>query len=568
MGAPRPHEALSVLRALEDLASADPLSVRGVLATFLTLDAALHERSGSSALFCDESAAGAEGATNVAALPEALKSAVEKVLAEQAPGLVEFELGEDDLLFGPGGISGKAEVWLEPVTGELRESLRQARETLLRGEGLVVELSLTGESAGRRRHFPPEHPTAKACYEEGAPELDEEVLYEGVRRVFSFPLIPMGKAVLLGSGEDVRRLAEILDRLGFVVTVADHRPGRLHGAHWDRTRWQLIEGGWDAARAAARPDGDTYVAVMTHSHSADGRALKGALQSPARYVGLAGPAGRAVKLLSELKEKGIEPRPGVFSAPAGLEIGAETAEETALAIAAEILALRFGRRGGRPVRLRAAGSSPAHRKGGVKVPGLILAAGRGSRFGSGPKLLADVDGRPVLRHVVEAVLASHLDPVIVVLGAAAESGLRAIEGLEDPRLRVVFNPAWKSGRASSFEIGLRQVPPEAPGVVAFLGDMPRIKPWLVDRVLAEFELSGKLCFPTVPGPEGPVKGHPTAYPRELFGEIGSLIVDDAAAAAVRRHWSEAVKIPLEDASTQADIDTAEDLELLKVGPET
>ena len=48
MGAPRPHEALNVLRALEDLASADPLNVRGVLATLLTLDGAPHERSGGA----------------------------------------------------------------------------------------------------------------------------------------------------------------------------------------------------------------------------------------------------------------------------------------------------------------------------------------------------------------------------------------------------------------------------------------------------------------------------------------------------------------------------------------
>jgi molybdenum cofactor cytidylyltransferase len=178
-------------------------------------------------------------------------------------------------------------------------------------------------------------------------------------------------------------------------------------------------------------------------------------------------------------------------------------------------------------------------------------------------MLADVDGRPVLRHVVEAALGSRLDPVVVVLGAGAEAGLQAIEGIDDPRLRVVFNPAWASGKASSFEVGLRAVPADAPGVVALLGDMPRVKPWLIDRVLSEFELSGRLSFPVFTGPEGPAKGQPTAYPRELFGEVGRLIGDDTAMAAVRKHWSEAVKIPLDDASSQADIDTAADLQLLK-----
>ena len=566
MGAPRPHEALNVLRALEDLASADPLSVRGVLATLLTVDGAPHERSGALALFCDDAAAGGMGMRPLASLPESLREPVESALADQKPALAALELEEDEPWFGPGGLVGRAELWLEPVTGELRERLREVREALLRGEGLVVELTVAGERSGRRQ-LPPDHPAVKACYEEGQPELDEEAGRDGVRRLFRLPLIPMGKALLIGSGEDARRLADLLDRLGFVVTVADHRPGRLYGPDWDRARFQLVEGGWDAARSAARPDADTYVVVMTHSHSADGRNLKGALQSPARYVGLAGPAGRAAKLLAELKEKGVEPAPGVFSAPAGLEIGAETPEEVALAVAAEILAVRFGRKGGRPARLRPAGSSPSARKNGVKIPGLVLAAGRGRRFGAASKLLADVDGRPVLRHVVESALASRLDPVVVVLGAGAEAGLQAIEGLDDPRLRVVFNPAWASGKASSFEVGLREVPADAPGVVALLGDMPRVKPWLIDRVVSEFELSGRLSFPVFTGPEGPAKGHPTAYPRELFGEVGQLVGDDTAMAAVRRHWSEAVKIPLDDASSQADIDTARDLELLKDSPE-
>ena len=566
MSAPRPHEVLASLRALEDLASADPLNVRGVLATLITLDGALGERPGASCVIADD--ADGEGAMAASSVPEALREAAVAAIAAQAPRLVELELSEDDALFGPGGLSGRAEVWLEPITGELRERLREVRETLLRGEGLVIELALSGEDAGRRRHFPPDHPGVKACYHEGEPELEEEAQRGGVRRLIRLPLIPMGKALILGSNEDCRRLAELLDRLGFVVTVADHRPGRLHGEGWDRARWQLVEGGWEAARAACRPDLDTYIVIATRSHSSDLRALRGAVPSPARYVGLVGAVGRAAKLLGELRLSGVEPRPGAFSAPAGLDIGAETSEEVALAVVSEILAVRAERKGGRPARARAAGSAPIQRKGGVKIPGLVLAAGRGKRFGASSKMLADVDGRPVLRHVVESALAARLDPVILILGAGAQDGLKAIEGIDDPRLRVIFNPSWSTGKASSFEVGLREVPPDAPGVVALLGDMPRVPAWLIERVIAEFELSGALTFPVHPGPEGPLKGHPTAYPRELFGEVGSLIGDDTAMAAIRRHWGEAVKIGLEDAYTQADIDTAQDLELLNVKPDS
>ncbi len=567
MSAPRPHEVLATLRALEDLASGDPLSVRGVLATVVSIDGALGGRPGSSCVIADDATADGEGVLAASFVPQLLGEAALAAIEAQTPRLVGVDLSEDDAIFGQGGLSGHVEVWLEPITGELRERLRAVRETLLCGEGLVIEFSLSGEDAGRRRHFPADHPGVKACYQEGEAELEEEVQRGGVRRLLRFPLIPMGKALILGSSGDCRRLAELLDGLGFVVTVADHRPGRLHGEGWDRARWQLIEGGWEAARAACRPDLDTYIVVATRSYSADLRALKGALPSMARYVGLLGPSGRAAKLLGELHTLGVDPRPGVFSAPAGLDVGAETAEETALAITAEILAVRAERKGGRPARARAAGSSPLQRKGGIKIPGLVLAAGRGKYFGAGLKLLADVNGCPVLRHVVEAALASRLDPVILILGADAENGIKAIAGLDDARLRVVFNPAWSTDKASSIEAGLREVPAEAPGVVALLGDMPRVPPWLIERVIAEFEMSGSMTFPIYPGAEGPVKGYPTAYPRKLFGEIGRFVSDDTAMAAVRRHWDEAVKIPLNDDDTQADVDTAQDLELLNIKPD-
>ena len=174
MSAPRPHEVLAALRALEDLASGDPMSVRGVLATLVSVDGVLGERAGASCVVADDAAEGADGALAVSAVPEALRVAALAVIESKIPRLIEADLTEDDAIFGPGGLSGRAEIWVEPITGELRERLREVRETLLRGEGLVIEFALSGEDAGRRRHFPPDHPGVKACYHEGEPEIEEE----------------------------------------------------------------------------------------------------------------------------------------------------------------------------------------------------------------------------------------------------------------------------------------------------------------------------------------------------------------------------------------------------------
>ena len=239
MSAQRPHEVLAVLRVLEDFASADPLSVRGALATLVTIDGVLDERAGAACVAADDSTGAGEGVLAASSLPPSLRDAVSSAVESRVPRLVETDLEEDDVVFGAGGLSGKAEIWVEPVTGDLRERLREVREALLRGEGLVVEFALSGEDGGRRRHLPPDHPDVKECYREGEPELVEEAQRGGVRRILRVPLTPMGKALIIGSSEDCRGLAQLLDRLGFVVTVADHRPGRLHGEIWDRARWQL-----------------------------------------------------------------------------------------------------------------------------------------------------------------------------------------------------------------------------------------------------------------------------------------------------------------------------------------
>ncbi|MBI4678684.1 MAG: NTP transferase domain-containing protein [Elusimicrobia bacterium] len=557
----RPKEILDLLHVLDQDLGGGPAAAaapsRLILATAISLNGSVYTRAGAMGLFVPEAAV--PGTICAKSLQGGLYESIEETALEGRPRTARLKIEEDDPILGFGFLcSGTLEVFFEPVDEALRSHLRKVRDAVLNAEGIVCGLEIEGAEVGKRTIYRPDHPAAKDCYKEETPELVEETAQGGLRRIFLCPVRPVGKVLIFGSGPDAAHLAARLLELGFTVSVADPRPRRLRNVNWDRTRAMLIEGGWEDASAAVRPDEETSVVVMTHSLAEDRAALKGALLSAAGYIGIAGTAKRARELLSDLELSDVRPRPGTVFAPAGLDIGAETPEETALSIAAEIMAARSGRKGGRlSSKPRAHAEHAAH-----QVPGLVLAAGRGRRFGAGHKLSAPVLGRPVLRHAIENALASRLDPVIVVLGCEADAALKVIAGIEDPRLRVVFNPGWASGKASSIEAGLREVPPGAAGVVALLGDMPMVKPWLINRVVSEFELSGKLVFPVFPGPEGPRRGYPTAFPRELFGEIKTLTADDTAGQAVRRHWSEAMRVPLEDASTQLDIDKPEDLELL------
>src|SRR5690606_29220429 len=119
----------------------------------------------------------------------------------------------------------------------------------------------------------------------------------------------------------------------------------------------------------------------------------------------------------------------------------------------------------------AAGAGP-QRPRRPRVAALILAAGLSRRFGSDHKLLADLDGKPVIRHVVEAALASSARPVILVTGHRAAE-VEAAAGAGD--LTRVTNPAHAEGLASSLQAGLKALPPEIDGVLVCLGDMPDIR---------------------------------------------------------------------------------------------
>jgi xanthine/CO dehydrogenase XdhC/CoxF family maturation factor/molybdopterin-guanine dinucleotide biosynthesis protein A len=559
----RPREILEMLELLRAIESAGGAGTRTVLATFVTLDGSVFSRAGAMAVFIPTAGFAGSGIIPVTELQGPLRREIDEVAAGGSARLAVLDLAEDDPVLGFGlGAPGRLEVLVEPVDEQLRAHLIAMREALLRNEGLVCALEIEGPGLGRRTLHRADDPQVRECYQELSPELVETSVGGSVQRTFLCPVQPMGKAMVFGSGPVAAALARHLADLGFSVFAADPRPGRLKGVDWQVPRVALIEGGWDQARAAAQPDEETSVIVLTRSYALDLETLQGALKSPAAYVGIIGPAKRTQRLLADLSTLEVQPRPGVFFAPAGLDIGAETSAETAVSIAAEILAVRSGRKGG---SLSSRQAPAAASKSRARVPGLILAAGAGTRFSGGNKLSAVFEGKSVLRHVVDNALATRLDPVIVVLGCAAEQGLQALAGVKDARLRVVFNPLWRGGKASSLEVGLREVPHNAPGAVKLLGDMPLIKPWLIERVLSEFELSGKLAFPVYEGPDGPEGGYPLAIPRSLFGEIKSLARDDADEAAAREHWSEAVRVPLADGRTQADIDTAADLDLLS-GP--
>lgn len=152
-------------------------------------------------------------------------------------------------------------------------------------------------------------------------------------------LLPPYAAVLVGINAASLALARIGRGLGWEVTLVDHRDGpQPPAALAPGTRLVNAQPGQLAQRVSL--DSRSFAVVMTHNLERDIEYLRELLPTPLAYIGAIGSRQRAGKLL-----EGCKATPPRVHAPAGLDLGSETPEEIALAIAAEILSVTTGRGG-------------------------------------------------------------------------------------------------------------------------------------------------------------------------------------------------------------------------------
>lgn len=151
--------------------------------------------------------------------------------------------------------------------------------------------------------------------------------------------------------------------------------------------------------------------------------------------------------------------------------------------------------------------------GEVDVAGVLLAAGTSSRFGEANKLLATVDGEPLVRRAIEPLLSSDLSEVVAVVGheaAAVRSALR------DAPVRIVENGAYAEGQATSVRRGLGAVGESVDGVLFALGDMPDVRPATVEALRSAFAAGAG--DPLVAACDGR-RGNPVLFGRRFFDRL-------------------------------------------------
>jgi len=182
-----------------------------------------------------------------------------------------------------------------------------------------------------------------------------------------------------------------------------------------------------------------------------------------------------------------------------------------------------------------------------KIACIVLAAGRSMRMGGANKLIADIDGTPMVRRVVAAALASKAAPVLVVTGHMAAEVSAVLAGLD---VTIVANPHYATGLASSLKAGVRALPSPCNGALILLGDMPRITKEHLDTLIAA-HTSDAIVVPVHEGRQG----NPVLWPAKYLTEIMQLVGDAGAKRLIATHAAHVREVDLGTNEIFVDVDT-------------
>ena len=172
------------------------------------------------------------------------------------------------------------------------------------------------------------------------PKYDTGLLCGGTLDIFVEPVLPPALLYIFGAGHVSVNLYKVAKDAGFEVIVADDREAYANRERFPEAK-EVIAEDFDLAMARLTPNESSYIVIVTRGHRDDMRVLRWAVQTSARYIGMIGSKRKTIAVFRELTKEGLSPE--LFErvhAPVGLDIGAITPEEIAVAIAAELIATR------------------------------------------------------------------------------------------------------------------------------------------------------------------------------------------------------------------------------------
>jgi xanthine dehydrogenase accessory factor len=172
------------------------------------------------------------------------------------------------------------------------------------------------------------------------PKFDTGLVCGGTLDIFIEPVLPPALLYIFGAGHVSVNLYRVAQNAGFDVIVVDDRDAYANRDRFPQAT-EVIAEDFEQAMARLTPNESSYLVIVTRGHRDDMRVLRWAVQTRARYIGMIGSKRKTIAIFRELQKEGLAAE--LFErvhAPVGLDIGAVTPEEIAVAITAELIAIR------------------------------------------------------------------------------------------------------------------------------------------------------------------------------------------------------------------------------------
>jgi xanthine dehydrogenase accessory factor len=290
-------------------------------------------------------------------------SRAHRVLATHAALRLEVSLLEEDGWQSPSICGGVLDVFLEPAGATIggissRDLFAALDEARTRGLGVAI-VSITAAPRDRaamlgRKTLVDERGVQQFAFADAA--LDGAAVEQGLHallrgepaergvgdcwQLFVEPLVATPELVVVGAGHVGQALTRLAPQAGYAVTVLDDRASFANPRYLPDAR-SIVVGDPRASLAALAPRRDRAVVLVTRGHRLDAECLRIAIGMELAYLGMIGSRRRVRRILEHLASEGVDAgRLAQVRAPIGLDIGAETPGEIAVAILAEIIDVR------------------------------------------------------------------------------------------------------------------------------------------------------------------------------------------------------------------------------------
>ncbi len=203
-------------------------------------------------------------------------------------------------------------------------------------------------------------------------------------------------------------------------------------------------------------------------------------------------------------------------------------------------------------------SHSKNRNAQTKIAAIVLAAGQSRRMGNRNKLLIELDRKPMITHVVNAVIDSGVSPIIVVTGYEHDKITKALHGYN---VKCVINPSFNEGISTSIRLGLSELSDDIDGTLICLGDMPNVETSTMKQLISSFNSSvgPAICVPTYKGK----RGNPVLWSSNFFTSMKQIAGDVGAKHIIAENSDAVYEVSFETPEITIDVDTPDALYALE-----